>query len=113
MAQNYQVSVLTKGACFIAAAVLLACLAPMPYGYYTLARWIAAVAFCLVAYNCRVAGRNELCVVCVAAALLFQPFFNLSLGRIFWSIADVVAAGFLLGYLKFCNAARDAESDEE
>ena len=36
------------------AAVLLICLAPMPYGYYTLVRMLATLVFCIYAYRCYV-----------------------------------------------------------
>jgi hypothetical protein len=34
------------------AAVLLLCLAPMPYGYFTLVRVLATVVFGIYAYRC-------------------------------------------------------------
>ena len=55
------------------AALLLICLFPMPYGYYTIVRFIAMVVF-------------------GALALLFQPFVKIVLGRGVWHIVDIIVA---------------------
>ena len=40
-----------KGLLIIMAVLLLVCLAPMPYGYYQLVRFIAMVSFAYLAYD--------------------------------------------------------------
>ncbi len=74
------------------AAVLLLCLAPMPYGYFTLVRILATVVFGLYAYKCYVAKKEGLTWVFVTLALLFQPFAKVGLGRTIWNIIDVIVA---------------------
>ena len=74
------------------AAVLLLCLAPMPYGYYTLVRVIATVVFSIYAYKCYVAKKEGLTWVFVTLALLFQPFAKIALGRVIWNVIDVIVA---------------------
>lgn len=74
------------------AAVLLLCLAPMPYGYYTLVRVIATVVFGIYAYKCYVAKKEGLTWVFVTLALLFQPFAKIALGRVIWNVIDVIVA---------------------
>ena len=74
------------------AAVLLLCLAPMPYGYFTLVRILATVVFGLYAYRCFVAKKEGLTWVFVTLALLFQPFAKVGLGRTVWNIIDVIVA---------------------
>ena len=74
------------------AAVLLLCLAPMPYGYYTLVRVIATVVFGIYAYKCYVAKKEGMTWVFVTLALLFQPFAKIALGRVIWNVIDVIVA---------------------
>ena len=75
--------------------LLLACLLPMPYGYYQLVRVVATAAFAFLAYQER---ENSLLWVFVGLALLFQPFEKIDLGRTVWNIVDVVVAVFLGWY---------------
>ena len=74
------------------AAVLLLCLAPMPYGYYTLVRILATVVFCIYAYKCYVAKKEGMTWVFVTLVLLFQPFAKIALGRVIWNVIDVIVA---------------------
>lgn len=81
---------------FILAALLLLCLAPMPYGYYQLVRFVAMAIFAVMAYRYVQEKRNTLAVVFGALALLFQPFLKIALGRTIWNIVDVVVAILLV-----------------
>ena len=74
------------------AAVLLLCLAPMPYGYFTLVRILSTVVFGIYAYRCFLAKKEGLTWVFVTLALLFQPFAKVGLGRTVWNIIDVIVA---------------------
>lgn len=77
--------------------MLLLCLAPMPYGYFQLVRFVAMVVFGVMAYQYNKQGKMPLCVLFGALALLFQPFFKIVLGRTIWNIVDVVVAILLIG----------------
>ena len=72
------------------AAMLLLCLAPMPYGYYSLVRFVAMVGFCIIAYKYYQAENEKIAWSFAALALLFQPFAKIALGRLIWNIVDVV-----------------------
>jgi len=78
------------------AILLLLCLAPMPYGYYALVRFVAMVAFAVMAYQYWNKKQQSLAVVFGALALLFQPFAKIALGRTVWNIVDVIVAAFLI-----------------
>ena len=80
----------------ILAVLLLLCLAPMPYGYYNLVRFVAMVAFGVMAYQYVQERRKALAVVFGALALLFQPFMKVVLGRTVWNVVDVSVAAVLL-----------------
>ena len=85
-------------------ALLLLCLAPMPYGYYQLVRFVAMVVFGVMAYKYYEEKNNVLSITFVSLALLFQPFFKIVLGRTMWNVVDVaVAIGLIFLYLKERN----------
>lgn len=83
---------------YILAILLFLCLADMPYGYYQFVRFAAAAFFGYAAYRENEDGKNELVVVFVILALLFQPFFKIALGRTLWNIVDVLVGIGLIGY---------------
>ncbi|MBO4563877.1 MAG: hypothetical protein J5720_00415 [Bacteroidaceae bacterium] len=76
----------------ILAALLLLCLAPMPYGYYQVVRFVSMVIFAVMAYRYWTQAQKGLAVTFGALALLFQPIFKVALGRMIWNIVDVVVA---------------------
>ena len=81
----------------VLAAFLLLCLAPMPYGFYQLVRFVAMVLFAVFAYIYWGKDSKPLAVTFSALALLFQPFQKIALGRAMWNIVDVlVALGLIL-----------------
>lgn len=86
-------------------ALLLLCLAPMPYGYYQLMRFISMVLFALFAYNYWIKEIKPLAIIYGALALLFQPFVKVALGRAMWNVTDVVALGLIGIYLYENNKA--------
>lgn len=64
------------------AALMLLCLAPMPYGNFMLVRFVAMVVFGLMAYQYYTRQKAVAAVVFGALALLFQPFFATSTNRL-------------------------------
>ena len=80
----------------IVAIILLLCLADMPYGFYTLVRFVSAFAFAYLSYDYFKSKRDILGFVFSAFSLLFQPFFKIALGRTIWNIVDVIVAVGLL-----------------
>ncbi len=80
----------------ILAAMMLLCLAPMPYGYYMLVRFVAMVVFGLLAY--RYYSIQKIPAACIFGilALLFQPIFKIAMGRVVWNVIDVLVAILLI-----------------
>ena len=76
----------------VLAALLLLCLADMPYGFYILTRYIATVTFVYMAYSYYQKNKNELAFAAGALAILFQPFIKFALGKFVWNVVDVVIA---------------------
>lgn len=78
------------------AALLLLCLAHMPYGYYLLVRWAALVVFAYMGYDYYQRKNVPMTFVFFGLAVLFQPVVKIALGRTLWNIVDVVVAIFLV-----------------
>jgi predicted membrane protein len=85
-----------KQVCLILAAIMLLCLAPMPYGYYQLVRFVAMVVFSVMAFQYYEKKQETLMVVFGALPLLFQPFVKIALGRTLWNVVDVLVAILLI-----------------
>ena len=80
----------------ILAALMLLCLASMPYGYYTFIRFAAMVAFAMMAYNYWQREAKAWAVTFGALAVLFQPLIKIALGRTMWNVVDVAVAVLLV-----------------
>lgn len=94
---NNNNSIKVNGAVYIVLSVLLLlCLAPMPYGYYQIVRFIAAFAFAIIAWLNHSTRHTSRLIVFSGLALLFQPFCKIALGRTVWNIVDVIVAAFLI-----------------
>ena len=80
----------------ILSLLFLLCLAPMPYGFYSLIRFVAMIAFAIYAYVYYEKKSNTLAITFLSLAILFQPLLPIYLGRTLWNIVDVVVAIFLI-----------------
>ena len=78
------------------AAMMLLCLAPMPYGYFQLVRFVAMIVFGLMAYHYYQNQKIAATWVFGALALLFQPIYKIALGRVVWNVVDVIVALLLI-----------------
>ena len=81
----------------ILAVLMLLCLAPMPYGYFQLVRFVAMVVFGLMAYQYYCRNKTIAATTFSVLALLFQPIYKIALGRATWNVIDVVVAALLIG----------------
>lgn len=76
--------------------MLLICLAPMPYGYYQIVRFVAMTGFTFLAYCHFKSDEGGLSYTFAILALLFQPFFKIALGRNIQNVVDVLVATGLI-----------------
>lgn len=84
----------------IALAILLfLCLLNMPYGFYQFVRFVALIGFGILAYKANEGNKNTEMIIYSGLALLFQPFFKITLGREIWNIVDVIVGIVLIGSL--------------
>ena len=87
----------TKQNIQIASAILLLlCLLPMPYGFYTIVRLAMTIISGYLAYDYYTHNKKQLAVTFSIIAVLFQPFIKLALDREMWQVVDVVVAILLL-----------------
>lgn len=80
----------------ILAAMMLLCLAPMPYGYFQLVRFVAMVVFSVLAYQYYTNHKLAATWIFGALAFLFQPIYKIALGRMVWNVVDVIVAILLI-----------------
>lgn len=77
---------------FIAAAMLVGALAPWPYGYYNLLRWVTTSIAVLVAILALRWKRTWTVPVFVFVAILFNPIWPVQLSRSTWQPIDIGTA---------------------
>jgi hypothetical protein len=80
----------------VLAILLIICLFNLPYGYYQFVRIAGLIGFAYLAYQAHEQGRQTEMFIYGGLALLFQPFFKISLGRQMWNVVDVVVGIGLL-----------------
>ena len=80
----------------ILAILLFICLADVPYGYFQFVRFAALVGFGILAISASNEENQTEMFIYGALALLFQPFFKISLGREVWNVVDVIVGAGLL-----------------
>ena len=94
------------------AVSLLICLAPMPYGYFVLVRFLAMVVFVYLAFQYFKQRKEVLTWTFVTLALLFQPFAKIGLGRTVWNIIDVIVAiGLIVLFIIEWKGGKKASSN--
>ena len=80
---------------------MFGCLLSFPYGYYQFVRFAALIGFGILAYQAIQQEKEKETIIYGILALLFQPFFKVSLGREIWNVVDVIVAiGLLLSLFK-------------
>ena len=78
------------------AGILLICVFPMPYGYFTIVRVATTIVSVYLAYNYYTNNKKELAIAFAIIAVLFQPFIKFALGREIWLVVDVIVAILLI-----------------
>lgn len=83
----------------VPAGMLVAALAPWPYAYYRLLRWVVFVCCGLIAYQSyERRGFSPWLVGLVATGVLFNPIVPVHLTRGIWAPIDLGAAVFLIAH---------------
>ena len=79
------------------AIVLFICLLDMPYGFFELVRFVSMIVFAVLSYKSFKEEVVSMAIVYGGLALLFQPFFKVSLGREMWGYVDFAVGVLLIG----------------
>ena len=74
----------------VLAILVFLCLLDMPYGFYQFVRFAALIGFGVLAYNANEQDKDTEMIIYGGLALLFQPFFKITLGREIWNIVDII-----------------------
>lgn len=77
------------------AALLAVAAAPMPYGYYTLVRWLACIGFVWLAYAAATASKSVWSWVFGLLAVLFNPLAKIHMPKGAWAAVDLAAAAIV------------------
>lgn len=86
------------------AIALLFALLPLPYGYYTLLRFVVCGASCWLAYkHYEAVGSHAWTVIFIVLAVLFNPIIPIHFPRNVWAVIDAVCALLLFGNMKFAG----------
>lgn len=80
----------------IATAVLLGALAPLPYAYYQMLRFVVAGIAIYIAYQAYSWEKSWATWLFGAIAILFNPLIPIHLTREIWQPIDIVCAMFFL-----------------
>ena len=78
------------------ASLLLLCILPLSYGFYTIVRIVTTIISAYLAYEYYTQHKKGLAITFSIVAVLFQPFIKFTLGREIWLIVDILVGGFLL-----------------
>jgi len=81
---------------YIAGAVLIAGALPLPYGYYTMLRFVGCAVFTFVAYVGFNRKAKNLPWAYALLAVAFNPFIKVHFQKELWMVMDVVAGALLL-----------------
>ena len=93
------------------ALLLLAALAPWPYGYYKLLRWLVCSVASFLAFRFTESGRVGHAWTWGAIAVLFNPLIPVHLDRTTWNVADITVAVVLLALGGVDDGSVDAQAE--
>ena len=80
---------------YIAIAVLLIGILPLPYGYYTLLRIVATGAFIWAAITAHKNGERTLPWMFALSAIIYNPILPVYLTKAIWTILNLGGAAML------------------
>ena len=85
-----------KGLIYAVAAMLVLALAPLPYAYYQILRFVVCGTFAYLAYMAVQKEHHGHTAIFSVLAVLFNPIVPIHLDRTLWAFIDVGSAGLLL-----------------
>lgn len=83
--------------------ILLLSVVPLPYGFYIILRLVTAIIAVCWAVKLAEQEKTTLAIISAGVALLFQPFFKITLDKLTWNIIDVLLAVCLIIIINIDN----------
>ncbi|WP_010252623.1 DUF6804 family protein [Myroides injenensis] len=93
----------------IVALLLILTVFSMPPDFYRLVSFIVIVAFGILAYNSHINKKLIEVFTYIGLIIVFQPFYDLSIGGAWWKIINITIAVLLLLSLFFSIDNRKKE----
>lgn len=78
--------------CIIAAVASVVGLAKLPYGYYTLLRFLVCAACVAAWFALAEAGRQRAAIPAIVLGLIYNPIIRVHLDRETWEVLNVASA---------------------
>lgn len=85
---------------YVASAMLMVGALPLPYGYYTLLRFVGCAVFAFAAYVAFERKSQYLPWVYALLAVVFNPFIKVHFPKEAWMVIDIAAGALLLASAK-------------
>jgi len=84
--------------------ILIVCIAKLPYEYYQFIRLLLMVGFGILAYESKLKRNVNSMFLYSLLAILFQPYFKITLRKENWNIIDlIIAIGLIVSIIPFNN----------
>ncbi len=96
---------------YIAAGFLFVGVFPLPYGYFTLLRFIACGVFAWAAYISFERNKNVLPWFFVILAVVFNPVIKIHFPKEIWAFVDISSAILLLVTVKEIKSNHNSSSE--
>ena len=84
----------------ISAVMLLIAIFPLPYGYYTLLRWVVCLSAIFSAWVANELKKKSWLLLMTVIALLFNPIAPVHLDKGTWVIIDLIVAILFFSSIK-------------
>ena len=98
---------------YTCAAMLFVAVAPLPYGYYTLLRFVACGVFAFAAHWVARQNARVLPWVFGLLALTFNPIYKIHFPKEIWAMVDIASGILLLCMTKRLRAPSEHTSAQE
>ena len=96
----------------VVAAMIVAIIPIMPYGYYSLMRWVACPVLAWLAILSYRSGADNWMWVWGISAGIYNPILPVHATREFWTVVNLVTIGFVVWYRLNTSGDTRAPNDE-
>lgn len=80
----------------------------VPYGYYTILRWLVSLAALSILVPCFSAGRKNWAWIFLFLLVAFNPISKINFGREVWRVIDAVAGATFVSFVVSLRSKRES-----